>query len=210
MSILSGSRGREPAMPKNTQNVAPLPRTHNQPPLTTPPRPAPSIQESYAEEALRAAQRAIDQVREIERLSQEVADWQRQALLGQAEIKRLEAREAQLIEQLDRRTNELTEERDSYRFRLNNLEAQFEAAGSIILKCLEAAKGAAATRGMDLRQLEETVERAQQAHGATAHDMPPRREPGESGEPVRQSADDMAPIPRVVAAGPRNLDEDKG
>jgi hypothetical protein len=63
---------------------------------------------------------------------------------------------------------------------------------------------------MDLRQLEETVERAQQAHGATAHDMPPRREPGESGEPVRQSADDMAPIPRVVAAGPRNLDEDKG
>lgn len=118
-------------------NVTPMPQAKNVPP---PPNRAAPVEQQWAEEALRAAQRAIDQIHEIEHLRRELDTMERRALLAEAEVKRLEQREMVLSQQVESRTMLLGEERDQYRFRLNNLQAQFEAAGSIILKCMDAAK----------------------------------------------------------------------
>jgi hypothetical protein len=106
-------------------------------------RPNRAIHDTYAEEALRSAQRVIDMTQEIDRLGQELEDWRRRALMTEAEVKKLEKREIDLRAELEQRTLQLTDERDSYRSRLTMLVAQFHSAGAMILKCLETAQGQA-------------------------------------------------------------------
>jgi DNA repair exonuclease SbcCD ATPase subunit len=117
-------------------------------------RPNVAQHQVYAEEALKAHQRVIDMMQEIDRAGQELEEMRRRALLAEAEVKRLEEREHTLQQQLERRTQELTDERDSYRFRLSNLTSQFETAGSIILKCLEASRKDASIVDLDKLQAE--------------------------------------------------------
>lgn len=186
-----------PPLPKNGNgnNVTPMPNAANIP--GAPQRPGP-VEQTYAEEALRAAQRAIDQIREIERLSSDLDTMERRALLAEADVKRLEQREMVLTGHLESRTNLLTEERDMYRFRLNNLQAQFEAAGSIILRCMDAAKAEVSSRvGVNLNNLAREIE-----------SVPQPRQPQEP--PLQETSlplDD--PMPRVVTAGPRTDDDVK-
>ena len=126
---------KQPTMPKVTNMPAPPPQA----------RPNRAVQDAYADEALRAAQRHIDQVQEIDRLGQELEEWRRRAMMAESEIKRLEKREQDLLRMLEEQTNRLTDERDNYRMKLNDIMAQFHTAGAIILKCIEAGNGATAS-----------------------------------------------------------------
>jgi len=73
MSML-GLRSREPKMP----------RANNVPPTVIPPD-----HRNYSEEALRVAQRAIDDQLTIQSLSHERDEWQRRALSAEGEVDRL-------------------------------------------------------------------------------------------------------------------------
>jgi len=142
-------------------------------------RPNRAVHDAYADEALRAAQRHIDQIQEIDRLGQELEEFRRRALLAEAENKRLEKREADLQIMLERQREQLTNERDTYRNRINNLVAGFHTAGGIVLRLLETAQGEVQpAAGVNLTTLANEIEREQKA------------------------ADDEA-MPRVVTSGPR-------
>jgi DNA repair exonuclease SbcCD ATPase subunit len=116
-------------MPK----VTPMP-----PPVARPNR---AVHDAYSEEAMRAAQRHIDQIQEIDRLGTELEEWRRRAMLAEAEIKRLEQRNDDLQAMLERQREQLTDERDTYRNRVNSLVSGFHTAGGIILRLLETAQG---------------------------------------------------------------------
>jgi len=142
-------------------------------------RPNRAVHDAYADEALRAAQRHIDQIQEIDRLGQELEEFRRRALLAEAENKRLEKREADLQIMLERQREQLTNERDTYRNRICNLVAGFHTAGGIVLRLLETAQGEVQpAAGVNLTTLANEIEREQKA------------------------ADDEA-MPSVVTAGPR-------
>lgn len=160
-------------------NVSPMPvsPTPNIPAPTA--RPNVAQHQVYADEALKAHQRVIDMMQEIDRVGQELEEMRRRALLAETEVRRLEEREQTLTHTLEQRTRELTDERDSYRFRLSNLTSQFETAGNIVLKCMEAARRDAAI--IDMTNLEREIE--------------------------SKKGDDSIPMPRVVAAGPRGPEE---
>lgn len=199
MSFLDrGAKPKAPLpLPKNGNgnNVTPMPSAGNIP--GAPQRAAP-VEQAYAEEALRAAQRAIDQIREIERLSDALDTMERRALLAESNVSRLEQRERVLTEHLETRTNLLMEERDMYRFRLNNLQAQFEAAGSIILQCMDAAKAEVASRvGVNLNRMAREIE-----------NVPLPRQPQETQlQETSLPLDD--PMPKVVMRGPAVSDDEK-
>jgi hypothetical protein len=138
----------------------PMPKASNMPP--PPVRPNRAVQDAYAEEALRAAQRHIDQIQEIDRLGQELEEWRRRAMLAESEIKRLEKRNDDLELMLARQREQLTDERDTYRNRVNNLVAGFHTAGGIILRLLETAQGEVRP-AVNLTKLAEQVEHDQMA-----------------------------------------------
>ena len=109
---------------------------------------------------------------------------------GEIEIKRLEKRESDLQDTLERRETELIDERDGYRMKLNNLLSQFHTAGAIILKCIDAAQNNAGPN-ISLTALGGEIEKvAEQEQQAQA-------------EPRPASTD---PLPSFLAAGPR-IDE---
>lgn len=151
-------------MPKITQ----LP-----PPVARPNRVS---EQAWAEDALKVAQRHLDQIQEIDRLGQELEEWRRRAMLAEADIVRLEKRETELREMLDRRQNELIDERDSYRNKLNGLVAQFHTAGAIVLKCLEAAEGSAGPN-ISLTKLAEELERPADDAANIAQKFAPKPDP---------------------------------
>lgn len=160
-------RKPEPTMPKS---VVPMPAP---PPVARPNR---AVHDAYAEEALRAAQRHIDQIQEIDRLGQELEEWRRRALMAESEVKRLNQRETDLMHTLDRQRETLIDERDSYRQKLNHLVSQFHTAGAIILKCLEAAQGVTGPQ-INFTALAQEIEKIEH--------QPPEE-----------------PLPKVVTAGP--------
>lgn len=162
-----------------------MPKVMPMPSPPQPPRTNRSNSEAvYAEEALRVAQRHLDQCDEIDRLSREMDDWRRRALMAEAEIKRLEKRESDLTDAIERQQEKLMNERDVYRNRLNNFEAQFHTVGAIILKCLDSANTQTSGPQVNLGTLADEIERV-------AEPEPPT--PTEPDEP----------LPRIVAAGPR-------
>jgi len=140
----------------------------------------------YAEEALRVAQRHLDQVDEIDRLGREMDEWRRRALMGEAEVKRLEKREADLTDAIERQQDKLMTERDVYRNRLNHLVSQFHTAGAIILKCLDAANTETSGGQVNLGALAQEIDRAIETE-AEKQPEPPVNDP----------------LPAVVTAGPR-------
>jgi hypothetical protein len=129
--------------------------------------------DDYAEEAKRAAQRHYDQVQQIEALKQDVEEWRRKALILEDEVKRLEKREHDLTIELHTSKNELEHERDSYKHRLVMLVAQFESAGAVILRCLDAAKAQAGPQ-VNLEALAAEIDKVRQVPPppAIAHDGP--------------------------------------
>jgi len=142
-------------MPKVTQLPAPAARPNR------------VSEQAWAEDALKVAQRHLDQIQEIDRLGQELEEWRRRAMLAEADIVRLEKRETELREMLDRRQNDLIDERDSYRSKLNALVSQFHTAGAIILSCLNAAEGSAGPN-ISLTKLAEEIERDQRDDAGAA------------------------------------------
>src|SRR5580765_1150203 len=155
-------------------NSKPMPKVTPMPPPPT--RPNRLQHDTFAEEALRVAQRHLDQVQEIGRLGEELEEWRRRATMAEAEIKRLARREEDLQATLERERDRLIDERDGFRMRLNNMMAQFHTAGAVILKCIEAGSDAASSP-VNLTILANEVEKAQQ-----------QLEPDE-------------PMPRTVTAG---------
>jgi DNA repair exonuclease SbcCD ATPase subunit len=175
---MSNNRRDQPPMPKVTQIPAPSPQA----------RPNRAVHDAYADEALRAAQRHIDQIQEIDRLGQELEEWRRRAMLAEAEIKRLEKRENDLSDTLERQRDQLTDERDSYRNRVNSLVSGFHTAGGIILRLLETAQGEVRPN-VNLTTLANEIDKvAEQEQQAQA-------------EPRPASTD---PLPGFLAAGPRS------
>ena len=162
--------------------VTPMPVPQQRPP--EPPR-RNNSEAVYAEEALRVAQRHLDQVDEIDRLGRELDEWRRRAMMGEAEVKRLEKRAADLEGALERQQDKLMNERDGYRNRLNNLVSQFHSAGAIILKCLDAANTETSGGQVNLGTLAAEIERA-----------------AESPVPVEGEPEPSDPLPSVVARGP--------
>ena len=147
----------------------PMPKVTPMPPPVA--RPNRVQQDAYAEEALRAAQRHIDQIQEIDRLGQELEEWRRRALMAEAEIKRLEKRSDDLQGMLERERERLTDERDAYRSKLNSLVAQFHTAGAIVLKCLEAAQGVTGPQ-INLNTLADEIEKEQKAQAELQDELP--------------------------------------
>lgn len=124
----------------------PMPKVTNLPGAPAPQaRPNRNTEQVFAEQALRSAQHVIDQATEIDRIGEELESWRRRALMAEADIVRLEKRENELRDMLDRRQTELIDERDSFRMKLNNMMAQFHTAGAVILKCIEAGQGTVAS-----------------------------------------------------------------
>ena len=111
--------------------------------LPEPVPPAKLTHEIAAEEAARTAERYLNLVMDNERLTNDRDSWRNHAQTCEAEIGRLQAREKELSDTLASTRAELERDRDLYRLRLVRLVAQFETAGSIVLKCLEAAKSQA-------------------------------------------------------------------
>jgi chromosome segregation ATPase len=165
-------------------------------PMPAPSNPRPEAARSnrqseavYAEEAMRAYQRHLDQVDEINRLSREMDDWRRRALMAEAEIERLSKREQDLTDAIERQQEKLMNERDTYRNRLNNMISQFHSAGAIILKCLDAANTETGGPQVNLGTLAQEIDRVTEPEGSEKTITTPE-EPEE-------------PLPRIVAAGPR-------
>lgn len=173
------------------RDMPPMPKVTNLPGAPAPQaRPNRMSEQAFAEEALRVAQRHLDQVAEIDRIGQELEEWRRRAMLAEADVKRLEQRESELRDMLDRRQTELIDERDSYRSKLNHLVSQFHTAGAIVLKCLEAAQGVSGPQ-ISLTKLANEIEKDSKVEG----------EP-EADQGGRRSGPDE-PLPRSVTAGPR-------
>ena len=169
-------------------------------PMPTPSNPRPpepprrnNTEAVYAEEALRVAQRHLDQVDEINRLGVELDEWRRRALMAEAEIKRLEKRESDLTDAIERQQHSLMAERDSYRNRLNNLVSQFHSAGAIILRCLDAAGTDTGGSQVNLGTLAAEIERVERT-------TPDENRNGQAGQDGQA---DEPPLPSVVTAGPR-------
>ena len=116
------------------------------------------------------------------RLGQELEEWRRRAMMSEAEVKKLEKREQDLRDTLDRERDKLTDERNSYRNKLNMLVSQFHTAGAIILKCLEAAQGVSGPQ-INLTTLANEIDKIEH--------QPEKTEEAEES------------MPRVVTAGPR-------
>jgi chromosome segregation ATPase len=150
-------------------------------PMPPPPaRPNRVQHDTFAEEALRAAQRHIDQVQEIDRLGQELEEWRRRAQLAEAEARRLDQRNEDLQAALERERERLTDERDAYRNRVNSLVSGFHTAGGIILRLLETAQGEVRPN-VNLTSLANEIEKVAE------QEPPPPDEP----------------LPGFLAAGPR-------
>lgn len=165
-----------------------MPKVMPMPNPPQPPRTNRSNSEAvYAEEALRVAQRHLDQVDEIDRLGREMDEWRRRALMAEAEIKRLLTRENDLTDALERQQEKLMTERDQYRNRLNNMVSQFHTAGAIILACLDKANSETGASPINQTLLAQELEAVEQPSKPEAADP---------------AADDD-PLPRIVAAGPR-------
>jgi hypothetical protein len=164
-------------------------------PMPAPPRPPEPPRRNnseavYAEEALRVAQRHLDQVDEINRLGIELDEWRRRALMAEAECKRLEKREQDLVDAMERQAEKLMNERDIYRNKLNNFQSQFHTVGAVILKCIDATTvELGGGSNVNLGTLAQEIERAAEPEGSEKTITTPE-EPDE-------------PLPRIVAAGPR-------
>lgn len=167
-------------MTTNNRPNPPMPKVANMP--APPVRPNRVEERAWADEALKVAQRHLDQIAEIDRLGQDRDEWRQRAQLAEAEIVRLEKRESDLRDMLDRRSTELIDERDAFRMKLNNMMAQFHTAGAVILKCIEAGQGSVASP-VNLTSLAEQIDK----------DLDDSDKPG-------------APLPRVVTAGPREVE----
>ena len=177
------------SMPTASNIRPPMPRPTSSPPRPQPQQPQqsrPTSHEEAAEEAARVAHRYYSQVTEIHTLREERDQWRAHALAHEKEIERLQRRESDLIDQMERQNDQLSEERDRYKNSLNALVGQFQTAGSIILSCMEAANTAAGPRA-NLKQIATEVE-AELATKKSSHHHEP-------------DVDDD--IPQVVKAGPR-------
>jgi hypothetical protein len=180
MTMPNNNQRRDAQMPKVTPMPAPSPAA----------RPNRVQHDAYAEEALRAAQRHIDQIQEIDRLGQELEEWRRRAMMAEAEVRRLEKREVDLLAMLERQHDQLTDERDSYRNRVNSLVSGFHTAGGIILRLLETAQGEVRPN-VNLTTLAGEIEKV--AEQEAQAEPRPTSSPREGGEP----------LPGFLAAGPR-------
>ena len=125
MSMIDNFRSRK----DNNSGGGKLPRAATVPgaPMRTPQH------EDFADEALRAAQRYLDQVRQIDRLIAEVEQWRNRAILAEGEIKRLQEREQTLQATIDRKADEFADERDQTRQAIAVLAASYTNASKIIL-----------------------------------------------------------------------------
>jgi hypothetical protein len=179
----NNNQRRDAQMPKVTPMPAPSPQA----------RPNRAVHDTYSEEALRVAQRSIDQIQEIDRLGQELEEWRRRAMLAEAEIKRLEKRNDDLEIMLERQRDQLTDERDSYRNRVNSLVSGFHTAGGIILRLLETAQGEVRPN-VNLTTLAGEIEKVAEQEAQAQAESRPTSSPREGGEP----------LPGFLAAGPRD------
>lgn len=192
--MLNSLRSKPQPAPPLPRQAAPLP-IHSAPAPEPQRMPAPRGRsdalvrhEQFAEEAARAAQRYLDQVDEIKRLIEERDDWTNRALLAEADVRRLEKREQDLVAQIDNKNSEISRERDAYKETLAIVGAQYHAASKILLD------GFAAIRAVE-EKLGPLV-------------LPPTVRPGPPAADRRDDPIDPvrpfgAPTPRTVVAGPR-------
>lgn len=172
------------------KNDPKLPKATNMPP--PPPRGPSTNHETYSEEAMRAAQRHLDQVAEIARLADEVEEWRRRALMAEAEIKRLEVSAqsertaiqqevANMADQRDSAVAKLTNEVDALKTELNHVESHLIIGSKIFLQALDYK-----------RSKQPETEASKLGLAAIADELDKPIEP---------------PLPRVVAAGPASEEE---
>jgi hypothetical protein len=198
--MLNSLRGKPQPAPPLPRQAAPL-LTHQEPAQhgVSQHNPSPSrgrnevlaTHQQFAEEAIRAGQRYFDQVEEIKRLMDERDDWTNRALLAEAEVRRLEKREADLVAKIESKNGEVERERDSYKETLAVVGAQYNAASKILLD------GFAAIRAVE-EKLGPIV-------------LPPQPKPApvhvEAADHHDDPVDAFGPLPRTVAAGPRGDDD---
>ena len=109
-------------------------------PAAAPPAPRSTTVEQYAEAAKQVQQRFIDQDNEIRTVTEDRDEWRNRALLAEGEVKRHERREADLLDQIDRKDLLIARERDQW----TTARTQFTIAADILLKCFAAVPKAAA------------------------------------------------------------------
>jgi hypothetical protein len=201
--MLSLRSKQPPPAPPLPRQVAPLPM-HQAPAPELPRAPAPRGRsdalvrhEQFAEEAARAAQRYLDQVDEIKRLIDERDDWTNRALLAEADVRRLEKREHDLIAKIDSKNSEIERERDSYKETLAIVGAQYGAASKILLDGFAAIKAVEDKLGPLTLPPPPPQPRRASAERIDRHDDPV--------DPIE--APFGAPPPRTVTAGPRGDDD---
>src|SRR5262245_9133835 len=98
--------------PRNRDNGAGLPRASTVQPGV--PMRAPT-HEDYADEAMRARQRHLDMVSQIDTLVAEVEQWRSRALVAEGECQRLEKRELEMREEMKRKADDVNQELDAHK-----------------------------------------------------------------------------------------------
>lgn len=146
------------------------------PAIGVPPRSPTHI--DYAEEAKRAAQRYLDQQKQIEALAAEIEAWRNRATLAEGEAELAARREVELKAEMAGKQDASRRELDAYKETIAILRAQYSSAAKILLDGLQI---------MD--QLEGTrIKISTSVLAAALSD-----EPSNTG-----------PLPSVVAKGPDN------
>lgn len=183
--------GGEPAeMPVPPRpNKAPLPRAANLPPAKI-----------YDDDVLAQLQRWKDLQTENEALTLEVEEWRRRALSAEGEVRRLEMR----VEQ-DRRQAEqdLAKQADMYSHKLKTVgdELDFQKGECVRVNTLAQAGATVFLQILDFRHKPAPSADAAGTVGLAAI-------AAELDKPDPELRDVDEPLPRVVAAGPREHGED--
>jgi hypothetical protein len=170
------TNGRKPPTPPPNPMRPPPPAGHN----------TSAMHDEFSSEAARAAQRYYEMVQQITQLTADVEEWRARAISAEKEITRAEQRERDLSTKLERVSDRLTAERDTYKDRLTTLKAEFSTAGNIILHCIKVSE----MMGADAPG---------ESPGPEAPRLDMQRLADEIGEVIE--GDDR--LPRVITAGPR-------
>jgi hypothetical protein len=158
-------------------------------------------EKEYAEEAMRAAQRHLDQIKEIQNLGDEVEAWRNRALVAERTVDEMKERESDLMARLDAKTehhyrereqllHDIALEREEMSQALAVIAATYTQAGKLILDGHSAIDRIAGLRAKISLQ---AIEAAVSDHG-DPHDEQREREP---------ELPKIPPMPSVLGRGPR-------
>ena len=91
-------------------------------------------QADFAEEAARVHTRFLEQAQRIDALTNEVEQWRSRATMAEGDLERARRREDELLDRIDRKSEEAVQSLDQYKQIIAVLKAQFATASRILIE----------------------------------------------------------------------------